>query len=228
MVGDLVEPEAGLEALAGSLEAACREATAGSATAAQLARSLAERLERKRGFESKGKELGQRATVFRLLGQELKADRLIAHLQAEALQILAAAASERLLDLSGGRYRLICRDDDEFFVVDTWNGDEERTVRTLSGGETFLASLSLALALADQVRSLSSTDRARLDSLFLDEGFGTLDQDSLATVVTAIEQLTADGRLVGVITHVRDLAEQFPRIEVTKSPRGSTIRLVPA
>src|SRR5207253_1385627 len=80
-----------------------------------------------------------------------------------------------------------CRED-EFLVVDTWNADEERSVRTLSGGETFLASLALALALADQVRSLSTTDRARLDSLFLDEGFGTLDQETLRTVVDAIGQ----------------------------------------
>ena len=134
--------------------------------------------------------------------------------------------SERLADLSGGRYRLVY-DDDEFLVVDTWNGDEARSARTLSGGETFVASLSLALALADQVRSLSTTDRARLDSLFLDEGFGTLDQDTLGTVCDAIEQLAGDGRLVGVITHVRELAEQFPRIEVVKSPQGSRAHLSP-
>jgi len=110
--------------------------------------------------------------------------------------------------------------------VDTWNGDEERSVRTLSGGETFLASLSLALALSEQVRSLSVTERATLDSLFLDEGFGTLDPETLRTVVDAIEQLAGDGRLVGVITHVRELAEQFPRLEVRKSQRGSTVAFV--
>lgn len=108
-------------------------------------------------------------------------------------------------------------------MVDRWNGDEERTVRTLPGGETFLASLSLALALSEQVRSLSITERARLDSLFLDEGFGTLDPDSLRVVQDAIEQLGGDGRLVGVITHVRDLAEALPRIEVEKSTRGSRL-----
>ena len=86
--------------------------------------------------------------------------------------------------------------------------------------------MSLALALAEQVRSISSTDRARLDSLFLDEGFGALDQDALQTVVDAIEQLGGDGRLVGLITHVRSLAEQFPRLEVEKSPRGSRLSLV--
>ena len=72
------------------------------------------------------------------------------------------------------------------------------------------------------------TDRARLDSLFLDEGFGTLDQDALRTVVEAIGQLGHDGRLVGIITHVRELADEFARIEVEKSPRGSRLRLVSA
>ena len=80
--------------------------------------------------------------------------------------------------------------------------------------------------MADQVRAISVTDRAGLDSLFLDEGFGALDRDTLRVVVEAIEQLGGDGRLVGLITHVRDLAEQFPRLEVEKSPRGSRLSLV--
>jgi exonuclease SbcC len=176
-------------------------------------------------MEEEASQRERRASSLRALANELRADRVIAFLQGEALQVLAAAGSQRLATLSAGRYRLTCADD-EFSVVDTWNGDEERSVRTLSGGETFLASLCLALALSEQVRSLSVTERARLDSLFLDEGFGTLDPEALRVVVDAIEQLAGDGRLVGVITHVRELAEQFPRIEVRKSPRGSTVEFV--
>jgi exonuclease SbcC len=224
-IGGLVEEVLSLEALAESVAAACRAATVEAATSAQRAQDLAERLARRRQLAEESAGLDERARLFRSLAQELRADRLIAFLQAEALQLLAMAGSERLSALSDGRYRITCRDD-EFFVVDTWNGDEERGVRTLSGGETFLASLALALALADQVRSLSVTDRARLDSLFLDEGFGTLDPETLRTVTDAIEQLGGNGRLVGIITHVRELAEQFPRIEVTKSPRGSWIEFV--
>ncbi len=226
-VHGLVPAAAGLDELATAVNQACREATARVATTAQRVTGLVERLERKKELQQEVKYLDDRHRLFRVLALELRADHLIAFLQAEALQVLAAAGSERLTALSGGRYQLACHDD-EFVVVDTWNADEERSVRTLSGGETFLASLSLALALADQVRSLSTTDRARLDSLFLDEGFGTLDQDTLRVVVDAIEQLAGDGRLVGVITHVRDLAEQFPRLEVEKSQRGSSLRLVPA
>jgi len=224
-VAGLVEPAFTLEALAGSVAGSCREATALAATAEQRVKDLAERLERKKQLASEAHELEGRARLFRTLAQALRADHLIAFLQAEALQILAAAGSAHLAGLSDGRYRVVCRED-EFFVVDTWNGDEERSVRTLSGGETFLASLALALALSEQARSLSVTDRARLDSLFLDEGFGTLDPETLRTVIDAIEQLGGDGRLVGVVTHVRELAEQFPRIEVTKSPRGSRAVLV--
>ena len=146
-------------------------------------------------------------------------------LQAEALEVLAAAAGEHLKELSDGRYRLAF-EDDRYYVIDGWNGDEKRSVRTLSGGETFLASLGLALALSEQVQLLAVTERARLQSLFLDEGFGTLDAETLDVVVTAIGRLGNDGRLVGVITHVPELAESMPvRIEVIKGPRGSTIQM---
>lgn len=226
-VEGLVRWDGSLSDMTAAIAEARQEAVASAATAQHRAADLAERLARRVQLEEDAQTLQSRAEAFRALAGELRADRLIAFLQAEALQVLAMAGSKRLAILSGGRYRLACRED-EFFVVDTWNGDEERSVRTLSGGETFLASLALALALSEQVRSLSVTDRAPLDSLFLDEGFGTLDPESLRIVVEAIEQLGGDGRLVGVITHVAELAEQFPRFEVEKSPRGSRVRLAAA
>jgi len=225
-VGGLVEEARSLGELLSSVTAARKLAGETAATTEQRAVDLAERLARRADLERDVGELEVRARRFRALALELRADRLIAFLQGEALQLLAAAGSERLSTLSDGRYRLACRDD-EFFAVDTWNGDEERSVRTLSGGETFLASLALALALSEQVRSLSVTERARLDSLFLDEGFGTLDAETLRVVVETIEQLGGDGRLVGVITHVNELAEHFPRLEVRKSQRGSRVEFVP-
>lgn len=224
-VDGVVEWTGSLADLRETVAEARQRASARAATSQQKAADLEERLGRRGELEEEVRTLRARAEVFRALAGELRADRLVAFLQTEAMQLLAAAGSDRLATLSDGRYRLGCRDD-EFFVLDTWNGDEERSVRTLSGGETFLASLALALALSEQVRSLSVTDRARLDSLFLDEGFGTLDPESLRVVVEAIEQLGGDGRLVGVITHVRELAEQFPRFEVEKSPRGSRVTLV--
>lgn len=200
------------------------EAAGSAATAEQRADLLREKLANAATLAEEVTTQRARAERFDALAKELRADRIVAFLQLEALQVLAAAGSERLATLSSGRYRLEY-DEDEFFVVDTWNGEERRSARTLSGGETFLASLALALALSEQVRSLSVTEKARLDSLFLDEGFGTLDPDSLEVVVDAIEQLGGDGRMVGVITHVQELAVRLPaRIEVEKSPRGSRLR----
>jgi DNA repair protein SbcC/Rad50 len=226
IVGEGFEPARSLselvDAVAGARTAAARDAATAEHRSTELmaklanVRDLTERVTGQRG----------RAYRFDALSKELRADRIIAFLQVEALQILAAAGSEHLSTLSGGRYRLTF-DQDEFFVIDAWNGEERRSARTLSGGETFLASLGLALALSEQVRSLSLTRRADMDSLFLDEGFGTLDPETLEVVVDAIEQLGSDGRMVGVITHVRELALRLPaRIEVDASPRGSQIQVI--
>jgi exonuclease SbcC len=166
------------------------------------------------------------AAVFNQLAGELKANRIIDFLQGEALELLAAAGSERLLFLSQGRYRLAF-EGDEFYVEDRQNGDERRSVRTLSGGETFLASLALALALSEQIQSLAVTHRARLQSLFIDEGFGALDPESLEIATEALSQLGGNDRMVGVITHVSELAERLPvRIEVRKLPGGSRLEVV--
>ncbi len=225
-VDGLVEPASSLAELVESVAERRRRATAEAATAQQQAEALRARLENARRLAEEVEVQRGRAARFEALARELRNDRVVAFLQLEALQVLAAAGSEHLSTLSGGRYRL-AYEGDEFFVIDTWNGDEQRSARTLSGGETFLASLALALALSEQVRSLSLTDTARLDSLFLDEGFGTLDPETLEVVVEAIEQLGGDGRMVGVITHVRELAIRLPtRIEVEKSPRGSRLQLV--
>ncbi len=147
----------------------------------------------------------------------------------EALAVLVAGATELLLDLSQGAYSLALDGRANFLVVDHRNADEVRPARTLSGGETFLASLALALGLADQIGSLAAEGSARLESIFLDEGFGTLDPETLDTVAAAIEELGARGRMVGLISHVPELAERVPvRYSVTRDPAGSTIEKVVA
>ncbi|MGI8661582.1 MAG: AAA family ATPase [Acidimicrobiales bacterium] len=141
----------------------------------------------------------------------------------EALAELVVTATESLLELSGGQYSLTL-DDRGFAVVDHRNADQVRSARTLSGGETFLASLALALALAEQLTLMAGRSGARLESLFLDEGFGTLDPDTLDTVASAIEALGARGRMVGLITHVPELAERVPvRFVVTKHGNAAGI-----
>jgi DNA repair protein SbcC/Rad50 len=225
LVGTLVPAASSIAGLLESLVAATRKATADGATARQQVETLTERLRKRAEMQKEVIVLHDRAAQFRHLATELRADRLIAYLQGEALALLCEAGTAHLGRISDGRYRLLY-EDDEFLVCDTWNGEEKRSVRTLSGGETFLASLALALALSEQVQALAVTQRARLDSLFLDEGFGSLDPGSLQIVEDALSQLGADGRMVGVITHIAELAERLPaRILVTKSQRGSTLSL---
>jgi exonuclease SbcC len=178
------------------------------------------------------------AALAKTLSGHLKAHELIAWIQEEALARLAEAGSRHLQKLSQNRYTLrlgsgteetAARAEQDFFVVDAWNGDAVRSVRTLSGGETFLASLALALALAESLAELGAETRATdaLESLFLDEGFGALDSDTLDTVVGALDTLHGGDRVVGIVTHVRELAERLPaRLEVGRAGTAATVRLV--
>jgi len=133
---------------------------------------------------------------FRTFGQGLTLDNLV---------WLANNQLNRL----HGRYLLQRKDSKalELQVVDTWQADAVRNTRTLSGGESFLVSLALALALSDLV-----SHKTRIDSLFLDEGFGTLD-----TALDALDTLNASGKTIGVISHVEAMKERIPvQIQVKK------------
>ncbi|SFD89734.1 AAA family ATPase [Paracidovorax konjaci] len=110
----------------------------------------------------------------------------------------------------------------ELDIVDAWQGDVARDTRTLSGGEGFLVSLALALALSDLVSHKTS-----IDSLFLDEGFGTLDGDTLEVALTALDSLNASGKMIGIISHVEALKERIPaQIRVEKGGGIGHSRLV--
>lgn len=96
---------------------------------------------------------------------------------------------------------------------------------TLSGGESFMAALSLALGMSDVVQAYAGG--IRLDTLFIDEGFGSLDAESLDLAITTLMDLQATGRTIGIISHVSELKEQMPlRIDVKASRMGSTVELV--
>ena len=164
------------------------------------------------------------------LAGHLAANRFEKWLLDAAVHQLVRGASEVLGELSGGAYALaVDARSGGFLVVDHTNASQTRPARTLSGGETFLASLALALALADLLGSqLAATGPARLDALFLDEGFGTLDPDTLDVVATALDELaTTRNRMVGVATHVRELAERLPvRFEVRKVGGSATVERI--
>ncbi|QKV91221.1 AAA family ATPase [Streptomyces sp. NA02950] len=156
--------------------------------------------------------------------------RLEAYVLAARLEQVAAAASVRLARMSCGRYTLVHSDARSsgrgrsglgLHVIDAWTG-RERDTATLSGGETFFASLALALGLSDVV-----TDEAggvRLDTLFIDEGFGSLDEQTLDEVLDVLDSLRERDRTVAIVSHVADLRQRIPaRLEVVKTRRGSTL-----
>lgn len=168
------------------------------------------------------KRAGVAAETATLLGS----GRFQRWLMADALKSLATRANDRLCELVDGQYSLHV-DEKSFFVIDHRNADELRDSRTLSGGETFLVSLALALALADLVAELSAAGASSMESMFLDEGFGTLDAESLDAVAGALETLGASGRMIGVVTHVRELADRLSmRFEVSRGPISSTVTRV--
>ncbi len=156
--------------------------------------------------------------------------RLSAYVLAARLEQVAAAATERLDAMSGGRYALVHSDEVAkggvrsglgLRVVDGWTG-VERDTATLSGGESFLASLALALGLADVVQA--EAGGAGIETLFVDEGFGTLDDDTLDEVMTVLDGLRDGGRTVGVVSHVAELRQRIPnRVEVVKQRTGSRL-----
>ncbi len=144
-----------------------------------------------------------------------------------------AAANRRLERMSDGRYLLRSKIESVgntksglgLWVLDA-NTNQEREVSSLSGGETFVASLSLALGFADVVQAESGS--VRVDAVFIDEGFGSLDEDTLRRALTTLENLTGGDRLVGVISHVAELRDYIePRIVVEKTLRGSRVRVQP-
>lgn len=149
------------------------------------------------------------------------------------LDEVLASASERLRTMSHGRFELFRADERrdrrrsgglDLEVFDAHTGIA-RAAATLSGGESFLASLSLALGLADVVQS--HTGGIRLETMFIDEGFGTLDPEALDLAMRALEDLQAGGRLVGIISHVPELKERVrARLEVVSGRNGSSARFV--
>jgi exonuclease SbcC len=229
-------------ALRDRLDAACREAGVepgdrprdACADALASGRAARERLtadlERAGRLRGELAALEQSAAVARKLRQHLSSNGFEQWLLDEALDRLAAGASQILRELSAGQYSLAVEPQQRsFLVIDHRNADERRPARTLSGGETFLASLALALTLASHLAELATSSAVRLESIFLDEGFGTLDPETLDVVAAALEELGARGRTVGLVTHVRDLAERLPvRFEVRRGPASSTVTKVVA
>lgn len=192
----------------------------------EQAARMKERLERSKELRKQLAIAEAALPVYDLLAGDLRSDKFQAYVLHEVFTELVQGASARLLTLTGERYSLQF-DDDEIRVVDHDNADETRISDTLSGGETFLASLALALELSDQVQR--AVGAVNLDSLFIDEGFGTLDPDTLALVSETLQGLRVGGRMVGIITHIPELRDEFAQqVIVTKHQGFSTVEVATA
>ncbi|MDN3904120.1 SMC family ATPase [Arthrobacter sp. YD2] len=155
---------------------------------------------------------------------------LSTYVLAARLEQVAAAATERLAAMTGGRYALVHSDSKSgnrkaglgLHVTDEWTG-QRRDTSTLSGGESFMASLALALGLADVVQQ--EAGGVNIETLFVDEGFGSLDDQSLEQVMDALEGLRDGGRVVGLVSHVGEMKQRIPaQLQILKGRNGSTIR----
>ena len=156
-----------------------------------------------------------------------------AYVQQYYFKQVVSAANRRLTVLTDGMFTLRCKEeaDDrvhqsglDLDVLDRSTG-QWRDVSTLSGGESFLASLALALGLSDVVQGQSGA--IRMEAMFIDEGFGTLDENALRNSLRVLNDLADGKRLIGIISHVQDLEESVERqIVVTKTLRGSTVSIV--
>ncbi len=187
----------------------------------QQVKEIERRMKRATELSAQKKSLEKEFSVYHRLATDLRSENFQAYLLEEAFRELVGGASIRLENLSG-RYSLEYQQD-AFHVLDHDNARERRSADTLSGGETFLASLALALELSEQIQRAAGA--VNLDSLFIDEGFGTLDPETLDTVASAIESPHVRGRMVGIITHLPELTARLPAcIRVEKHAEGSRVR----
>jgi DNA repair protein SbcC/Rad50 len=193
------------DALRAAAQAAHDDQLRREAAVDEAQRRLTERDELKASVAASQAEI----QILSVLVAELRADRFIQFVIQQTLDLLAVRASEQLRRISSERYSLISHEG-EFYVIDHVNADEQRSVKTLSGGETFLASLSLALALSQHVGELATEGLgAKLEAVFIDEGFDQLDSETLQDVIDALERLREGNLMVGVITHIPALAERI-------------------
>ncbi|WP_026700866.1 AAA family ATPase [Salibacterium aidingense] len=194
------------------------EAREKRAAAAETFKEIQKKQERYQFLEKTRKEWDSKAVQYYKLDQVFRGRGFIEFLAEEQLLQVTRTASEWLRGLTRGRYAIEVNSQGGFIIRDNANAGYKRPVSSLSGGETFLTSLALALALSS---SIQLKGQYPLEFFFLDEGFGTLDQELLDTVMTSLEKLQMDNLAVGIISHVPDIQERLGnKIIVTEAEAG--------
>lgn len=183
--------------------------------------TLESQLIQKQTYQQQYDECELRRQDLKKMDELFRAQGFVNYVSSVYLKNLCESANDRFFKLTNNHLKLELDEKNNFQVRDFLNGGEVRSVKTLSGGQTFQAALALALALSDNIQHLT---KARQNLFFLDEGFGTLDKDSLQTVFKTLKALRSENRVVGIISHVEELQQEvdtFIRAEV--SPTGSRI-----
>jgi exonuclease SbcC len=217
---------------ADTANAALQEAQRRLDEVTELAARLTQAWQRLAPAEARHAELVALTDVVNGRGQNAHQMSLRSYVLAARLAEVADSATRRLRRMSQGRFSFVHSSAGEprgkrgglgLDVLDDYSG-RVRPAKTLSGGESFLASLALALGLADVVAA--ETGGALLDTLFIDEGFGTLDADTLDLVMDTLDELRAGGRVVGLVSHVEELRQRIPvRLRVRRARGGSTLQV---
>jgi exonuclease SbcC len=244
-IGEVPLDAVGLAALkqeAGQADEMARRLALAAGLAARTVTSLATIRSHYEEAAATGREPREQARVLSELAETARGGgdngykmSLNSYVLAARLEQVAAAASERLVAMSDGRYTLQHTDAKAargaksglgLEAVDEWTG-QRRDTATLSGGESFMASLALALGLADVVQQ--EAGGVDIETLFVDEGFGSLDEQSLEQVMDALEGLRDGGRVVGLVSHVAEMKQRISsQLQVIKNRNGSTVRVVDA
>ena len=171
-----------------------------------------------KGLLKQKEELDHKLALLNDLDKLFKGKKFVEFVAATRLKYVSLEASKKLKEITNGNYGLEVDEDGRFIIRDYKNGGAERDASTLSGGETFLASLSLALALSAEIQ-LKGT--APLELFFLDEGFGTLDDNLLEVVMSSLERIHNDKLKVGIISHVESIKNRVPvKLLITPAEAG--------
>lgn len=164
------------------------------------------------------KRISKKLGMLKELRSVLSAKKFVEFMALKQLNYITLEATERLFEITGGAYSLEVDDEGAFKICDNKNGGAIRHVKTLSGGETFVVSLSLALALSAQIQLKGV---APLELFFLDEGFGTLDDELLEVVMDSLERIHNDKLKIGIISHVEQLKQRIPiKLMITPAKMG--------
>ncbi len=181
--------------------------------------TLKESLVKVKDLNQELKAVSHKVDLLEDLYEVVKGNRFVEYVATNQLKYIALEASKRLEDITKGRYDLEIDSTLNFVIRDNFNGGQRRSIDTLSGGEIFLTSLSLALALSSQIQLKGN---APLEFFFLDEGFGSLDNELLEVVMQSLERLHSDKLSVGIISHVEELKNRVPiKLVVSGSTAGS-------